>query len=577
MCDVVFITPNMRGSFTGESLGTLQLATILENSGMSCKILSFARIGNVYNFEEFLNNALEKIDAEKPKIISMYTRCDTYHISIRLAERIKARWNDLYVVFGGPQSDTTSEDTIACIPSVDFVCCGEGENTIYPFFSSLLRREPDLSIPGLVYRSNGTVVKNPRPDFIADLDSLPMIDFFGTYLSDNPEELSSIRFPIDVGRGCPFGCTYCSTKAFWGRKYRLKSPQRIYEEIKTAHDNFGVTMFKFSHDMFTFNRKTVIETCKLLRTLDFPVQWTCSARLDCLDPELIDIMVDAGMIRIFVGIESGSKRMQKLINKNLKLDKAIETLTYIKQKDIAALVSFVYGFPEEGEEDLSMTLSLMAKIMHNHCGHISAHLCTFLPKTELSERYKDELIRTNNYSNFTGNFAVDECKDLIDNYPMLFPQLMEYKTDLRTKLKHFALFLRVWEQMEPVYQYIAEQYPENSLIDMYFDFVNDNQETLEKLVDLPLSKATPALIPLDKLPQRLANDENYDLIKDFYRMYVTENSDVVKNGGNANEIYCFDPKERSRVASIRDYKRCVAVVSYAGGKTQVRKFPAQNK
>lgn len=576
MSDIVFITPNMRNDFSGESLGTLQLTTILEQQGLHCQILSFARIGRPSNFEPFIESALEKVAQEQPKIVSFYTRCDSYHISLRLAERIKARWNDIYIVFGGPQSDTTAEDTIACIPYVDFVCCGEGETTIYPLFSSLLRREPDLSIPGLVYRNGDTVVKNPRPALLEDLDSLPMLDFSTLQATGECDDISHILFPIDVGRGCPFGCTYCSTKSFWGRKYRTKSPQRIYEEIKEIHQRFGNTGFKFNHDMFTFNRKTITETCRLLKTLDFPIRWTCSARLDCLDPELIDTMVDAGMFRVFVGIESGSRRMQKLINKNLKLDKAVETLNYLKSKKIAVTTSFIYGFPEETEEDLCQTMALMADILHNHCGHVSAHLCTFLSRTELSERYMSQMTRTNTYTDFTGNIAIDECEDLIQGYPQLFPHFMEYRTPLRDKLKYFGIFFRVWSFLEPVYHHLAEQYGSDRLIDMYYDFVEANREALEQTDKLRLNNAAAYVVERDQMHLRLANDEVYDIVKDCYRMALTECSETVESGGSTTAIYCFDPRERQKVASIRDYKRCVAVVNYANHKTVVQTYPAKS-
>lgn len=573
MSDVLFITPNIRGKLETESLGTLLLATILKTNRISCKILPFGHIADVHFFDGFLQAALAKIDEEGPRIVSMYTRCDTFHISLRLAEVIKAHHPDVYIVFGGPQSDTVSTEVIAQMPCVDYVCCGEGENTIVPFFSSLLRGEPDLTIPGLVYRDNGEIVQNPRPELIHDLDSLPMIDFNGIYFDDYPEDIKNAQFCIDVGRGCPFGCAYCSTQAFWGRKYRLKSPQRIFEEVKAAHDDFGVTDFKFSHDMFTFSKKKVIETCNLLKTLDYPIKWNCSARLDCLDQEMIDAMVDAGMYNIFVGIETGSKRMQKIVHKNLNLDKVMDTLAYLRDKKISVDTSFVYGFPQETAVDLSQTLSLMAKIMDNHCGVINTHLCAFLPKTELSELYKDQLTPADIYSNFTGKTAIKECEELIHSHLELFPQLMEYKTDVRTSLQYFALFIRVWRKLVPVYQYIFERYSEDNAIQMYYDFVDVNRDALEKYGKLPLKKATEHLIREDRMHLCLENDPNYDLITDCRRMRIVEMSEAVKNGEYVMETYCFNPQERERICSIRDYERCVAVVIYRDKKTYVSICP----
>lgn len=571
MCDVLFITPNVNGGFVGESIGTLQLATILKNNGVQCKVLSFGNMGDIFQFDDFMEKAISKISSINPKIVSFYTRCDTFHIALTLAEQIRMLNSKTPIVFGGPQSDTTSIDVIKHVSYVDYVCCGEGETTIYPFFSSLLQGNPDLSIPGLVYRQNGEVRANPRPELIADLDTLPLIDY-SIYFDDFPEDIHSIYFQIDVGRGCPFGCSYCSTQAFWGRKYRLKSPQRIVEEVKIAHEKFGVTRFRFDHDMFTFNRKRIMETCELLKTLDFSIKWICSARLDCIDKELIDCMVDAGMINLFVGIETGSKRMQKLTHKNLNLDNIMELLIYLREKKISVDTSFIYGFPEETKEDLSQTLSLMAKIMYNRCGRITTHLCTFLPKTELSERYRSDLTFTDKYTNFTGDFALNDCKNVIHKYPMLFPQLMEYHTEFRSSLKYFAVFIRVWMNLVPIYQRISENYYKDSLSDMYYDFIEINKNALAKYGDLFIPIATKHLIEEDKMHLCLKNEDYFDIVNDYRKMVITRDSNAVINGNLVTDIFCFDPEDAEKVLPIQKYEHRITVIDFIKNKMHIRKL-----
>lgn len=561
MSDVVFITPNIRGYIADEFIGTLLLSSILKEKGISCEILPFFSIGDLTNFDEFLENAIKLIEERSPKIVSFYTRCDAYHIDIKLAQVIKARWKDIFVVFGGPQSDIASVETIEQLSYVDFVCCGEGETTVYPFFNSLLQGQPELSIPGLVYRENGVVKKNPRPVLIEDLDSLPLVDYSDICYMQNESELNDRYFPIDVGRGCPFGCTYCSTKSFWGRTYRLKSPQRIFQEIKLVHEKFNITRYAFLHDMFTLNRKSVIETCSLLRTLDFPIEWKCSARLDCIDKELIDIMTDAGMKTIFIGIETGSPRMQKKINKNLKLDNAVELLAYLREKDVNVLASFIYGFPEETEEDLSQTMSLIRELLKLKKVDVQTHLCTFLAGTELTERYKSEMTFTSKYSDITGDKAILECKDLIEAHRELFPHLLEYNTDLRTRLKYFKMFFWVWRNMRPVYQYISEKYPSDNLIEMYYDFAKANQCVLEGVEDESDAAWFKEILKRDRFVERFSDDENYDLITDSYRLKVLEMSEDIRKGKTITDVFCFNPKERKNCARLQDYKRCIAVVS----------------
>ncbi|MBE7065742.1 MAG: radical SAM protein [Ruminococcaceae bacterium] len=564
MADVVFITPNINGELADESVGTLLLATILSEKGIDCEILQFFRIGELSDFEGFTGNALKTIGEIRPKIVSFYTRCDTYHIVLKLAQRIKENFPDIYIVFGGPQSDITAEETVKNVSFVDFVCCGEGENTVYPLFLSLIENRPDYDVPGLVYRQNGAVIKNPRPELICDLDSIPMIDYSKLRYKKIDAKENGSYFPIDVGRGCPFACTYCSTKTMWGRKYRLKSPKRIVEEIKYIHDKFGVNNFVFAHDMFTLNREKVIETCKLIKQLPFGIKWKCSARLDCIDKELIDIMADSGMENIYIGIETGSPRMQKLINKNLNLDSAATMIEYIASKNIGVTASFIYGFPDETEDDLSETLKLISELITIENVNLQAHLCTFLPGTELTEKYKENMKPVKYYSDITGNVAIEECRDVIDAHPTLFTHLLEYQSELRTKLRFVKMFVFMWKYMEPVYSYISEKYSKENLIEMYFDFVNSNEEFLERVKDLTSPEWLPLLIRNDKFIEMYSDDEYYDIISDFYRMKIAETSEEIVSGGSITEIYCFSPLDRKKYKSLEKYERCVSPVRFKG-------------
>ncbi len=566
MSDILFITPNFGTRDAADSVGTILLATILRRNGLCADIMPFYDFGDPQDFSKFLDNAAQKILAKKPRIVSFYTRCDYYHIILKVAQRLKQE-ADVYVVFGGPHSDICAEDTLGEIPYVDFVCCGEGENTVYPFFSSLLKGKPDLTVPGLVYRQDGAVRKNPRPVLVQDLDTLPEVDYSAFGL-DEPRADDKF-FLIDVGRGCPFGCTYCSTQSFWGRKYRLKSSRRIIDEIKALHERYGITSFSFAHDMFTMNRRQVLEICGMLKELDFPVEWKCSARIDCLDEELVDAMTDAGMVEIFIGIETGSPRMQKRINKNLKLGCVLPLLTYIHNKGIALVTSFIYGFPEETMEDLSQTMAMIREIAKLKRAKIQTHLCTFLPGTEMSRIYRSHLTPATDYSDITGTTALEDCADLVQAHPELFLQFREYKTELRSQLRDFRMFFKLWTAMQPVYQYFSEHYEADRLVDMYFDFVRDNREVLDATQELGVWERVNQVIAQDQFAQRFAGSEYAQVVRDYYRMTAMKSSRELQETGVAMDMYCFSPLESGRGTRLQDYRqgRVLAVYTLEEGGT----------
>jgi len=556
MSDILFITPNIHGNVRETPVGTLLLATILRQAGMAADILEFFHFFKEEKYEESLNDAIRMVKEKQPKIVSFYTRCDTYHVVLDLAKRLKQEIPALWIVFGGPQSDITAEETVCELPYVDFVCCGEGETTIVPFFTSLLKNEPDFSIDGLVYQKDGQVIKNPRPQLLPNLDQLPEIDY-SLVKNHNSALYTKVAglFPVDVGRGCPFGCTYCSTKTFWGRKYRLKSPERIVEEIKHIHEQFGISEFAFEHDMFTLKRDQVMRTCELLKTLDFPVVWRCSARMDCLDRELVDVMADAGLESIFVGIETGSARMQKLINKNLKLNGINEMLTYIRQKGIKVTASFIYGFPEETEEDVAQTLSMIASIEKLVGMEVQTHLCTFLPGTELSERYLSDMQPVQGYSDIIGAVALEDCKELIEAHPALFHHFLEYRTPLRTKLQHFSTFIKMWEFVRPVYQHLSDHYEEDQLMQMYYDFVSDNEEVLERTKRASTAERITALMKEDRFIERFAHDPQYDMIRDIYRFKNAVLSQQLQPGQSMTDLYCLLPTKLRNYSSLRECEK----------------------
>ncbi|MBQ2422874.1 MAG: radical SAM protein, partial [Clostridia bacterium] len=487
MKDVIFITPTESPNLKDEIFGTLTLASLLKYADISVKIKRFFQFGDISDFDGFISKAEKDILSHKPKIVSFYTRCDVYHVMIKIAERIKTVSPETYIVFGGPQSDTCSEETMMAFDFVDYICCGEGEQTVVPFFKSLLDGTPNLSVDGLVYRKNGQIVANPRPALLSSFDDLPFVDFsLWTDIEREPKHVTIL--PIDAGRGCPFNCVFCSTKSFWERTYRLKSPDRIIEEIKLIYKTFKITRFKFMHDMFTMNKDSVSELCKKIKELDFKVVWSCSARLDCLSTELIDTMVDAGLKRIFVGVESGSPRMQKSIKKNLKIDKVNDTIKYLSDKGVQVEASFIYGFPDETPEDLSQTIYMILAISGHKGVQSWAHRCSFLPGTELERVYRNELTEVSVFTDTTGDFGATACAELINAHPKIFPQYREYNTPLRTSLRYFDYFLWILRKIPSVYMYLSRYYTPTTMLNMYYDWEKANIDLLENLDKTVLDK-----------------------------------------------------------------------------------------
>ena len=212
--DILFVVPAARRRLKEESIGTLILAKKAQLNGYKVDI---ARYWNVEaspksDYQTFCKQFVEYVVSKGSRIVSFYCRCEEYHICIDLSRRIKERIPDVIICFGGPQAELVAKETIRRFSHIDYVCCSEGENSIIPLLRYLIDNETDIEIPGLVYRDDaGNVLQNTMPDFLKDDYTR---NFYYYDLIPQDEFLDCDSMPIDVGRGCPFSCTYCSTKTF---------------------------------------------------------------------------------------------------------------------------------------------------------------------------------------------------------------------------------------------------------------------------------------------------------------------------------------------------------------------------
>jgi hypothetical protein len=173
--------------------------------------------------------------------------------------------------------------------------------------------------------------------------------------------------------------------------------------------NYGFTDFKLNHDLFTVNRKKVVEFCLGLAGRRYT--WSCSARVDCVDKELLTLMADAGCRNIYFGVETASARMQETSRKRLDVGLVEPTLDVTSALGIETTTSFITGYPEETLEDQDQTLDMAGRLLCRTDGkNVSQiHLLTPEPGTDLLARYGSVLRFDGHVSEF--NFPMLEPSD----------------------------------------------------------------------------------------------------------------------------------------------------------------------
>jgi len=279
--------------------------------------------------------------------------------TFRVAEIAKEYESDLKVMVGGQLSAASVNDVLSN-PNIDIVVRGEGEITAAELLDRLQNNSKFEDVKGISFRKDGKIVHNPDRPFIKDLDSLGFPDI------ESLMGLQTYR-SVDLGiimtsRGCPYGCSFCGLKDFWGRRIRCRSIENVIEEVLRLKEKFNVQYFSFWDAVFTFNRKRTIQLCRKLLETDSEIKWECVTRIDLFDSELIQQMKKAGCQKIRIGIESGSDRILKHLKKGFTTNLIRKQAEILKANKMTWSAYLMFGTPEEKEDDIVETINLIKEI-----------------------------------------------------------------------------------------------------------------------------------------------------------------------------------------------------------------------
>jgi radical SAM superfamily enzyme YgiQ (UPF0313 family) len=333
-------------------VGLLALASVLRRELRTEPVLFDTNheivSGSIVLGTRFYESAADRICAHEPDVVGFMTECDSYHHVLQMLEQVKRRRPDCVTVLGGPHASAVARRTLERRSFIDAIVIGEGERTL-PDLIRVLDAGSDAAPPGVLRSGAKGLVDGGAHPLVPNLDDLPM-PAYDLYAGSAEEEIF-----IEVGRGCPFKCTFCSTAPFWQRKHRVKSPSRILAEIRWVQQLFRSRRVHFTHDLLTTDRRWVADLCQHLIEAGVPVKWTCSARTDTVDAELMRLMAAAGCDAIYFGIESGSPRMLRVIQKDIPLEESLAILRLCREIGITPNAGFIAGLPDEDRASLKAT------------------------------------------------------------------------------------------------------------------------------------------------------------------------------------------------------------------------------
>jgi len=401
-------------------LGLLALAAVGESDGHKIQIYDPKRLiksGKLPYDATLYERAVCDILAAHPDAVGFTALGCSFIFALNVAALIKKQEPELPILLGGPHATMLHRQILERFRQFDVIVRYEADE-IFPSVLEKLERRDFRGISGLSWRgrTEDELHFNEGMPLVEDLDRLPSV----RYDHYPVLELGLDLLRIEAGRGCPFTCTFCSTASFFQRSFRLKSAGRLVTELDRLHDTYGFLDFKLDHDLFTVNRRKILEFCEAVKGR--PYRWRVSARVDCVDTELLNKMAEAGCVGLYFGIETGSRRMQQVSKKRLDLELVEPTLAHAESLGIATTASFITGYPEELEQDQADTLDLWGRCFNGFC-LTQLHMLAPEPGTPLFDQFGGKL----EYDGYAGPYnaglvgagdetLVKEHRDIFSTY-----------------------------------------------------------------------------------------------------------------------------------------------------------------
>ncbi|MCJ7682717.1 MAG: B12-binding domain-containing radical SAM protein [Desulfobacteraceae bacterium] len=326
-------------------IGLYYVGGVLKENHYDCEIL------NWYSINRTPGLIKEILVEKRPEVIGLSVFHANRWGAIEIARIARQVDPSITIVFGGIGATFLWNHFLTHFREIDFCVLGEGE---YPFLNLIkaIERGDQTGIDGIsgiAFKRNDKIVRTGDATAIENLDMLPVPAKYFSY-----QHVTSTR-------GCPGNCTFCGSPRFWGHKVRFHSPEYFVGQLEILYKK-GVTFFYFSDDTFMLKKDRVVEICRTIIEKNLKISWAAISHVNFVDEEVLYWMRKAGCTQISYGVESGSERIRKLLNKNIRPDRIKNAFALTTRYGILARAYFIYGCPGESWDTIQETIDLIHEI-----------------------------------------------------------------------------------------------------------------------------------------------------------------------------------------------------------------------
>ena len=389
---VVFFFPSFASSEATAPLGILAVATPLLRAGYSVKLVDSTITPN------FKKRVLEEVRDAVCLAISLVTG-PMIRETVELARAVKERDPDFPIILGGWHPSLLPKQTLEC-PYIDIVVRGQGEESLLEVVQHLDVRAPLDLVPGVGFKREGklhfTTERPLKP--IADLPpkAYHLADF------DAYERSCGRRWAMYISSlACPFNCSYCTNAGVYGRKWNALSPEQFIEETVDVTRRYGLELLWVVDDNFLVDLDRARHIAEGLVRSGANFNWSIQATTNLtarLTPEDLKLLRRSGLHQICQGVDSGSEKILKAMNKTFQdFESIYESAARCLQAGIRPSFNIIFAYPGEGKKERRETVNFMMDVCRRFPGaEFWTNIFTPYPGSPIMERAQELGIRVPN-------------------------------------------------------------------------------------------------------------------------------------------------------------------------------------
>lgn len=296
---------------------------------------------------------------------------------LMFAQFVKEQKPDIPIVWGGIHVSLMPNQSLEN-NMVDIVVLGQGEETFCDLVEHLEKNIPLDSVKGIYFKKDGSIIKNEKRAFV-NPDNFPsapyhILDILNYFSETKTKKLRSSdaflgkeeRFIYYCSSiGCPYKCRFCASSKQTEGKWVGFSAERVLNDIEKLIKDYKITSLQFCDAEFFINKKRAKDIAQGFIDRNFNMKWKAQVRADTFDSlsdEDVLLLKNSGYIHVEIGVETGSERMLKYINKRITTDMVIRCAEKIKKHKLLSSFCLVFGFPTETLQDIHETFKLASKL-----------------------------------------------------------------------------------------------------------------------------------------------------------------------------------------------------------------------